>query len=269
MKYSKEEELFIIENYPKFGATYCSSVLIGRDVDAIGTKARRMGLRHDSKFRHPSLCKNFNFAITESPTKEFAYLLGFLWADGYILKKVDKKGFNHHRIVCEIVSEDFEMIWGNFDNFSKWSISKRKRRDNWKETTTGTINNKYFYEFLESLGFKDKNLGFDKVFLYLNQHRLTDYFMCGLFDGDGHTDFKRLIELSSRISQNWEALENIFKANCISYGIYTYEHPTKKHSSSIIKIQNKKGFDWFCEKFLKNDIGLMRKRPLQFGLPCV
>jgi hypothetical protein len=260
MKYSKEEESFIIENYPKFGATYCSSVLINRDVEAVGAKARRMGLRHESNFKHPSLCKNFSIDIIENPTKEFAYLLGFLWADGYILKKIDKKGFNHNRIVCEIVSDDFDMIWNNFKDFSKWSVSKRKRRENWKETKTATINNKYLYEFLESLGFKSKLEGFDKVFKYLQKFNLIDYFICGLFDGDGHTDFKKLIELSSSISQNWKSIEEIFKINNISYGLYYYKHPTKNHSASIIKIQNIEGFNWFNKNFLKNDIGLKRKR---------
>ena len=262
MKYSEEEESFIIENYPKFGATYCSSVLINRDVEAVGAKARRMGLRHESNFQHPTLCKNFSIDIIENPSKEFAYLLGFLWADGYILKKVDKKGFKHHRIVCEIVSEDFHTIWNKFDRFSKWSISKRKRKVNWKETSTATINNKYFYEFLESLGFKSKLEGFVKVFNYLKPFNLIDYFICGLFDGDGHTDFKKLIELSSSITQDWASIEEIFKKNDISYGLYYYTHPTKKHSASIIKIQNIKGFEWFNENFLKFDIGLPRKRKI-------
>jgi len=260
MKYSKEEESFIIENYPKFGASYCSSILINRDVEAVGAKARRMGIKHESNFKHPSMCKNFNIDIIKNPTKEFAYLLGFLWADGYILKKIDKNGFNHNRIVCEIVSEDFEVIWKYFEGFSKWSISKRKRRENWKETTTGTINNKYFYEFLESIGYKSKLDGFEKVFHYLEEFDLVDYFLCGLFDGDGHTDFKKLIEISSAASQNWSCIEDIFKRYNISYGIYYYTHPTKKHTSSVIKIQNIEGFDWFRKMFLKNDIGLIRKR---------
>lgn len=259
MKYNDEEVKFLLKNYPQYGAAYCAQIL-NRDSRAIGAKARNLGLKRESNFHHPSLCKNFDFSIIENPTKEFAYLLGFLWADGYILKKIDKKGFNHHRIVCEIVSEDFEEIWKHFDSFSKWSKSKRKRKDNWKETTTGTIGNKYFYEFLASLGFENKLQGLNKVSSYLNSFNLFDYFVCGLFDGDGHTDFKKLIEISSGISQNWKTLENIFIEHQISYGIYTYIHPTKKHSSSVLKIQNQQGFKWFYETFLKSDVGLKRKR---------
>lgn len=199
-RFSQEDEIFILDNFPQYGPGYCAEIL-GRGSDAVGEKAKRMGLRASAdRFKHPSMCKNFKLSILEEPTKELAYFMGFLWADGYVLKKIDKNGIQHHKVNFEIASEDFDDIHSVFKGFSTWSVSKRKRRESWRETSSATINNKFLCEFLISLGYCDKHSSFERVFEYLSPSKLIDYFILGLFDGDGYTDFHHVIQICAPIT---------------------------------------------------------------------
>lgn len=76
MKYTKEEDYFLIENYPKFGARFCADKL-NRNIDAIIAKASRLGLKITNKEIHPEYQKisinNFNNIIN----RNVAYFLGY------------------------------------------------------------------------------------------------------------------------------------------------------------------------------------------------
>ncbi len=261
-RFSAEDESFIVNNWPQYGPTYCSKVL-NRSSGSVTNKARKMKLtRSTNKSKHPSLCKNFDLSILESPTKELAYFLGFLWADGCILNGLSNKGSAYHTICFEIVSEDFDDIHSVFKGFSTWSIYNRKRCESWKETTRAAINNKFLWEFLFSLGYRDKNSSFQKVFNFLSPHGFIDYFILGLFDGDGYTNFYNTLTITGPIDFDWSPISSLLKNANVSFGIYDYSHPEKGHSSRKISIQNKSGVQWFYQRFLSDNLtfGLKRKR---------
>jgi hypothetical protein len=265
-KYTRDELEFINENYEKWGGAYCAKVL-GRSHDSLGNKARSMGLTADTAIKHPDMCPNFDSCVIESPTKEFAYGLGFIWADGYITNYTTD-GVEHHRIEWEVIKTDADVILPIFETFSTWSRYFRKRRGTWKETSTQTINNRWCYKLLNELGFspKDKNDGFGKCLEYLPKE-LHKFFILGFFDGDGYmgyTDKVKQVSFTSCIDYDWNTLGGVLTELGIEYRINKYTHPTKGHKSSKLFISKRVEVDKFYKEFINPnlDFGLLRKRPI-------
>ncbi len=177
--YTDNEKEFLIENYPKYGSKYCSLVL-NQPKSSIAYEASKLELSSKNYYPHPSTQTNFKFEILENPTKGFAYFLGYMWADGYMRKNY-RKGSDKcsYSIGIEIASADYQQVEDLFKSFITFSTYNRKRSDAWKQTTICGINNKYLYEFLESLNFRDKNLGIDKIATYCKTHNLLEFFLMG------------------------------------------------------------------------------------------
>ena len=258
--YTKSDVEFLTENYPKYGSKYCSIVL-GIQQTKLKYIASKLKLSSSDYYPHPSLQKTFNFDILQQPTKEFAYFLGFMWADGSITQKFRKGSTkSSYSIGIEISSDDYSNIENIFKTFITFSKYSRKRNDNWKQTTVCGLNNKYLFNFLDSLNYRNKTLGIEQVSEYCKSHNLFKYFLLGYFDGDGYTNFKNIIEFSGPIDNNWDYLKSYFNQNDINLGIYANTHPTKNHSSSRLKIQNEIGVKWFMDNILEESFGLKRKR---------
>ena len=270
--YTEKETQFILDNYERWGAAYCGKIL-NKNSENIGSKARRMGLSALNSIKHPDMCPNFNHKIIDNPTKEFAYALGFIWADGYIsnYKSISKgKESESHRIEWQIVKPDADCIIPIFETFSKWSRCYREYHNNptWQMSSSQVINNRWFYKFLNELGFSpnDKNNGFGSCLEYLPQE-LHEYFILGFFDGDGHikyTDESKVVSFTSGIDYNWSSLCNILDGLGIYHIVRKYTHPSKGHKSSKLVIGRKVEIDKFYDKFIKPnlDFGLLRKRPI-------
>lgn len=92
--------------------------------------------------------------FTKVTTPEAAYILGFLWADGFL--------GSHYTINTEIVSEDAIIIEKIFLSTGKWYIYTRTR-NNYKPQTKFSCTNKTLYEYLIKLGFNSKNKSPNKI----------------------------------------------------------------------------------------------------------
>ncbi len=265
MTYSVKDEEFLIKHYPIYGPKYCASVL-GRDPEAIGTKARRMNLKKQGRAKHPSMQKINPEQFTNIRSPEIAYLLGYLWADGYIHYSVNKTS-HRYAIVLEIVSEDAKDLSPILTKTGQWGQTARKRKDNWRETTSFTTNSKDIYEFLFINDYKSKPTAEPTKILSQIPNHLKHYWWRGYFDGDGYISFAepgkgrwKGLGFSSTYGFEWKELINLFQSLDINnYSLTNSEHKTKKHRSSKISLQNNNNIILFSRFLLQSEIGLSRK----------
>ena len=92
--YSETEDQFIKDNYPTKGPTYCAKAL-GRTLNAIAGRRRTLRLPtmtsailgHPHVPRKPVDPSKHKVPLEQFvnvTTPEVAYILGLLWADGYV-----------------------------------------------------------------------------------------------------------------------------------------------------------------------------------------
>jgi hypothetical protein len=183
-------------------------------------------------------------------TKINCYILGLLWADGWI---------NRNTLGIEMIEEDIATLLPLFESITKnWKITKRSRL-NRKPQMVLRLNNKAIVQSLTRYGYKNKIFGPDKLLNSIPQ-QLKKYWFLGYFDGDGHFDLKRNhIIFSSRHDQNWNFCHDYFDN---AGKIYIGKNNKKGHTFSIYRITNIKN----CFNALnliydsKTKIGLERKR---------
>jgi hypothetical protein len=260
MKYKKEEIDFIVKNYEKYGAYFCS-LHLKRDAEAIGNKARKMGLSCKKREIHDSLMKVSCEQFKNIKTKEVAYFLGYFWADGNIINYISKKT-NHWRICLEIAKEDAENIYDIMKKIGKWSVVKRKRKKTWKETWSFVTNNEKLYKFLEENDYKQKSFLEPTKILEQIPEYLKVYFWRGYFDGDGSCGFNGkgcFFEISSTYEYEYLEIKKLFNfleiKNCKIYRSIS----KKGHKSSVFKLYGKKNKK-IVEFLLSSEIGLERKK---------
>lgn len=175
-------------------------------------------------------------------SKEKSYFLGFMWSDGYIRHYVAKNKVYNHKISLEINKDDAEAIKPILDNVLKFSIHKRKRKKNWKETWTFSKNSKILYDFLESNDYRDKSKVEPSKILTLIPEQFKIYFWKGVLDGDGSMGLAgrgAYLELASTYDYKYIEFGNWINSFGISGNIYR-QISKKNHKSSVYKIYGKK-----------------------------
>lgn len=199
----------------------------------------------------------FNFQMCKM-NKLTAYLLGFLWADGYIQDK-------QYGVRCEIVSEDAAFLSDIFKELP-FKSHIRKRKSTWKETTTFYLNDKKVFNHFVSLGYTTKSVDAPVKPLLEIPEYLHSYFFRGYFDGDGCFYFKpnpnKLTQfiMCSSYNQDWSSVIKLFDNLNIKYGLQN-QICKNTNSSSKIRVTNKKDIIKLGEYIYKDydGIGLKRK----------
>jgi len=211
---------FLVENYANKGVTYCSREL-GLSKCSIQHKAVRLKLRvsketkslllrgHSPKYR-PEYCHVKASYFINPQTPEAAYILGFIWADGYLVK-------GRKEIRIEILKSDFLTISHLFLPSGKWtSIPSRKPRKNRKDQLGCCTCNAELYDFLISMDYKSKSNSACKI-LSVIPKELHPYWFQGLFDGDGCFYVKETkpriyqTSIAGPYDQDWSFVENLYK----------------------------------------------------------
>ena len=113
MEWNKKEVDFLVENYPKITPNNLSLIL-NRSVGSINVKLKHLGIRGGINKRYDK----FRFDLQN---KSHLYIMGFLWADGYIHKTLN-------RLELSILTNDFIDISSLFDN-RFWAIYTRNRKN--------------------------------------------------------------------------------------------------------------------------------------------
>lgn len=261
--WTQEEIDFLKENYPSFGAKFCAEKL-NRTAKAVQnkcsflkvkpTKITLKKIKREAQLKYNEERPNADFNVNieqflDIRTSEVAYFLGFLWADGYIVRQ---------EVRLSILTVDMNVIKPTLDKLGKWNYNERIRNGG-NPICTAFTNNKKLFDFLVDNDFKIKSgASADKILDRIPNH-LKHYFFRGLVDGDGHIN-KNGIFISSCYKQNWKYVIDVSAELFIKS--YVYQSSYKNSSSSKLEMNglNGVGFgDYIYQNIETDNIGLPRK----------
>ncbi len=271
MKINQNALEYIKENYPKNGSKeimkrYSLSKTTLRSI------VRKLKIRLlDGVFN--KICIEARFKPIENypvdarkfikvVSPEVAYLLGFLWADGYILqtKKIS------YVVALKIVEKDANDLKNLFDMTGKWNFClPRKEKEEHQQTCKITTSNKFLHDFLRENDYGNKHGVEPKKILSKIPNNLHNYFFRGLFDGDGCLYVKNSkvqATIASVYDQNWDFVKKILEKLDVKYRVVrTISNVGNK--SSIISITGKthtlKFMDYLYNNKNLDKIGMNRK----------
>lgn len=249
---------YLKKHIKKLGKKQCA-LNLNKPIDIINKKIKDLGIIIELK--KPIALKNFQ----NVQTKEMAYILGFLWSDGYL--KI--KG-NSYTIAIELILSDIKSIKKHFLKIGKWKFYTRKR-DNRQEQGCLSITNKEFGVFLQECDFKEKSFKSADKILKKIPDNLKNYFFLGLIDGDGswidNKSCSKQFKLASSYDQDWSYFENLLKTLNIKYtierNIFFHKKSKSINKHSVVRICNRSGIiklgNYVYQTYTEDKIGLPRK----------
>ncbi len=275
--YTKSQEDFLIRFYPMNGLDFCSDKLsIPRCL--LKSKVQRMGLKLTKEKRGEIIRLNkptkplteYSVEPTQfyaANTPEVAYILGLLWADGYVLHK-SKNGKLRNRVSITNQIEDFDIFSNILNKVGKWNITYRKQK-NRKEQGTAEISNRPLVEFLMLNDYTSKSTASACKILSTIPNHLKCYWFRGLFDGDGCIYFNPSglhinVTISSSHDQNWKYVENLF-SDMLHDSHYTIKRTVRGNGNGYSKIEITKRstilnfLNYIYQNYDNDKIGLPRK----------
>jgi hypothetical protein len=191
-------------------------------------------------------------------TPEVAYVLGLLWADGYLRKA-------YYTIAIELQLTDMLMVKPTFDKVGDWHYRERTRKGRTRPVACLNVANQRVHELLCSWDYLEKShLSPTKVLAHIPSS-LHPLFWRGYIDGDGSLYQRGALcqmSLAGSFDQDWSAQ----LAMCEALGATaTVQRWTSKqgHRSSCVRITSRFGIerigDWVYHTFTEDGIGLPRK----------
>lgn len=272
--WTEEEINFLKENYQKHGINYCTEKL-NYSKSKIFNKTHELKLKLNSKIKSSILSKpnhlcNINPDLFYNIKRcDVAYLLGFIWSDGFLQR--NKSGSCSH-IGIKINETDMGHLKEIFNNIGKWNYHTRKYGNNWKNSVSIMTNNKRIYDFLIENDYDKKSHVSPYKILNKIPDNLKPCFYLGVIDGDGCFYYYKSktgskitqFTLASSYEQDWSYMEDLCKLLEIKYSINKVSRINKKtnklNSSSQFRITNKPGIIKLGEFIYNNKfLGLNRK----------
>ena len=278
------QRYFMKHNYPDCGSEWCAEQL-GLSPKTVQRFCNRNKIYITAERKKKNSVRNITKAHIKNNTKlaakklneyqvnpspfllvtepYIAYILGLLWADGYVLKKK-----NCDRIEISALATDLDEVKHLFAKIGNWNIYRRQRKNRLPQLTI-TTNNKILSQFLYENNYSAESNGApDKILSHIPNH-LRCYWFRGLFDGAGCLYMSKTANqcsITSDYEQDWNYLENLLSTLRISYTIKRNSRVNKNHkthTSSVIRITNKhdiKSFLTFIYQSREEDsIGYSRK----------
>lgn len=267
MIWTNEKTKFLIENYPHFGSLYCSKKLgfLQKQIRSKAIKLKLKITKEGRKYTHtqrlhplknPNNLKVDPRQFIQPSTPEICYLMGFLWADGFL-------GSNY-TINTEIISTDANQLKKIFQSSGNWGEYHRQRK-NWKSTTKFSCSSKLLYDHFKSIKFDQKSKGISPCkMISLIPDNMKHYWFRGYIDGDGcfYQNIKQHLNqfiISSCYEQDWIFMESLAKElNIKKFKISTQ---SKKSSYSQFRCTNKSDINLLGKYIYQGkNFGLDRKK---------
>lgn len=193
--------------------------------------------------------------FTSPNTPEVCYILGLIWADGYIQKT--------GAIKVALIKDDMEEVYHIFLKTGKWNMSYRER-ENRKVQMQVYKNHTSLRDFLYKNGYQSKSNGSADKILSIIPENLKHYWFRGLVDGDGcfYTNKnQKCVSISSSYGQDWTYMERLSKGLNINYHIHRRHGKTGSNSSFYISDLNSiiKFSEFIYNDYVNDKIGFSRK----------
>jgi hypothetical protein len=205
--------------------------------------------------------------MTYTNEKEKVYLLGLLWADGYV---------TGNKIGIELVEEDLSSLETLFKTFGTYTIRRRSRKDRQPQMSI-TIQDGELATWLISLGFKEKSLTSAVNLLEKIEPKLKHYWFRGYFDGDGcfyygANSVKQAV-LSGGYNQNFDFFISLLEELQIKfeYKKFSKENPktNRINSHSRIRFNGFYNIQKFGNYIYQNMDGIGLKRKYSLYNKCI
>ena len=268
--YSNDEINFLKENIDKFGAEVCATKLGRAERSVISVCYRKIGHCKfvcnasteevtNLEFKGKFCPLTVSFLETTHP-KELAYFLGYFWADGYIR--------SDGCLVMEITKEDADDIEHILMSLVKF-ITYERIRPNRKTQKT------FFYKdyndnvtsVLKTLGKYSKSLESHKRIIEFIPKEYINYFLRGLFDGDGCLYISKenskqhctQLTISGRYGQDWNYLIE-FIENKYGLKFKPILREYKEYKCSFIRATDKTEIANFLGEIYKENDGIYLSR---------
>lgn len=256
VRYSEEELTWLKANYGILGSKACAFHL-HRSVNSVRQTANSLGchvpLSLQRKLHSETLTQSFIPTILPETfqnvkIKEVAYVLGLLWAEGWVQNKSD------YSINIKMIEEDFREILPVFYTIGEWK-QYHYFPQNRKPTIQLRVSGKSLVDFFLSVDYHVKSSSPATKVLSLVPNTFKKYWWRGYFDGDGHirSSHPYRIEFASSWNQDWSFLpsEFPFKISVIT-GTHSYSKARIWKKEDIIRFGS-----WIWENW--DGIGLTRK----------
>jgi hypothetical protein len=252
-RWTENERTFLSENYYEIGGKMCSSHL-NIEVGAVEGMAHRIGLVQSPKLiseSHrmatlgiPKGSKRVSVDVFEKcATPDIAYVLGFLWADGFFLRKT-------YKIAVNIMESDFNDIHDVFSRNINWYCAHREKRKQSSPQANMEVNDLATFNFLADYGYKTgRIMSPDEIIRHVGH--FAPYWFRGYFDGDGcfyyHEKEKtRHITFAGSFDQDWSFIDSIlrhlniekYKINKRHIGKYKFSTVRAWRHADIVKFGN-------------------------------
>lgn len=189
-------------------------------------------------------------------TKESAYILGLMWADGNINSK-------RYSVTVTCVRSDLEQLNHIFKKTGDWKIYYRQQTKNRQPQQTFYFGSKVFAQKLEEFDYKNKSVVSANRVLSIIPDELKHYWWRGFSDGDGcfYSNKNYQFFFTGSLNQDWDFVENVWKQLDINYTLS--KSLSDRGNCSRAKISNKSGIIKFGEyiyrDYLDDRIGFKRK----------
>jgi len=265
-KWKEQEIKFLLENYPKYGISFCSDKL-GIKKSTVINKVFRLHLKVSSERKSITQSKRsikYNYpdanVFINIKKREVAYIMGFLWADGYL---------SESNIILEINKIDLDEIKHVFFSVGEWRYDNRFRKNRKKESASISCSKKEILNIFKGYNYQQKSLE-HPVVLDKISNDLKKYFFRGLIDGDGNFYVNKKTNqsqfcLAGTYNQNWGYFEELLKKLDIKYTIRKARsvRNEKINQYSIVRVTKRKDIiklgEYIYEGFKNDKIGLGRK----------
>ena len=255
-RYTNNEREWLKQNYSVLGSQACSTYL-SRSLSSVRQTANHMGCYVPLSLRNDLHSKSLTEAFIPSilpevfsdvNTKEAAYVMGILWADGWVQNK------NDYSINIKLIKEDFISILPTFNALGIWKQYEYYPK-NRKPTLQLRCSGKSLVDVFISTGYQNKSYLSAFNVIAKIPTKLQKYWWRGYFDGDGHIHATHpyRIEFSSAWNQDWSFLPSNFSFEVtVTRGKNSYSKARLCSKSEIIKFGTFMWGGW-------DGIGLLRK----------
>jgi hypothetical protein len=189
-------------------------------------------------------------------TPGVAYILGLLWADGYVSKTTNS-------INLQCLKEDVDYFYPIFQTTGQYNLYHKKQSLNNKISGTINCSSMHLHSFLKENDYFTKSTSSHKKILSTLPQHLQSYFLLGLSDGDGcfYINMKHKLfqwTITSTYEQEWNSIEEIFSKLNLKYRINKVKNGDGGYSQ--FQINGPQNLLKLGEFLYKGELGLKRKR---------
>jgi len=253
IKWTKEEDVFLMENYENLDT---EKILIGlskRSWDAIKLRAEKLGIR-----RYNNKNRLANLKILLEDTNETYYWIGFIMADGHI--------HNSRRLKICLSIKDREQL-DKFKKFIDYSedLTIRNNKGHYN-ISISVMDTKYLKMLCDKFDIKHNKTYNQCDIKKIKNDKLLLSLMIGFIDGDGsikNQTGRKDFRLNIKCHKSWkENLEYILNTIIRITGVdcKTVVKHTKCRRYSLINVTNSTALKKLKQEMLKLKIPYMKRK---------